>query len=158
MRTRTQFIVVLIVIFLISCTQKKKNEFYIYDKDKVFKIDTSESMVTFSTSKPIFTSWDDSTKFEISRKGYFLMHYLSIGGSNLKGTIFIKHKSFLDSIDYFDSSWLKDEDNLDWFWSNSKYKGGFPDSAKIFIIEPKQRTDSLIIRQVHRFFNPGMEG
>ena len=160
MRTRTPYIVVLVVIFLVSCTQTKKNEYFFYDKEGVLKIDTSNSQVSFSTTKPIFTSWDDSVKFEISRKGYFLLHFLSISSSNLKDTIFIKHKSFLDSISYFDSSWLKDENNLDGFWEpvNCWRCGGIYDTIKIYYILPAMNSDSIIIRQVHRFFLPSREG
>lgn len=159
MRTSTPYIVVLVVIFLISCTQTKKNEFYFFDKEGVLKINTSESQISFSTTKPIFTSWDDSAKFEISRKGYFLLHNLSVSRSNLKDTNFIKHKSFLDSISYFDSSWLKDENNLDGFWNESNFiDGRLMDIRKIYVIMPKLGTDSLIIRKVHTFFYPGREG
>ena len=75
--------------------------------------------------------------------------------SSYHDSVFYKPKSFLNSIDYFDSEWLKKEENLDSFWlpASCWRCGGLYDTLEIYLIQPIENTDSLIFRQVHRWFD-----
>jgi hypothetical protein len=116
-------------------------------------------MTSYSINIPVYTSWNDTIKFEISSKGYILLHFSESDGINRADTTFLKYKTFLDSIEFLNSDWLKQEKNLIEFWDKSLYEnGGHLDTLKIFIIQPIKGTDSLRIEQVHRFFMPNREG
>jgi hypothetical protein len=67
----------------------------------------------------------------------------------------VKHKSYLDGIKYFGKKWLNNEEKLDSFWLpiTCWRCSGIYDTAKIFLILPIENTDSLIFRQVHRWFH-----
>jgi hypothetical protein len=68
-------------------------------------------------------------------------------------TSFIKHRSALDTIIYFDSEWIKNEKNLYEFWDVDKDgsdKNYFNDPVLIYAIEPIEGTDSLLFRRVSR--------
>lgn len=153
------YLFIIFVFILFNCNVKNSKVYYIYDTENIFKIDTIGSIISYSISKPIYSSWDDSISFEISKKGYFLMHNQKINSSVFSDTTIIKNESFLDSIKYFNSDWFKNEENLNRFWEIPTYfNDGKSDSLKIYFIKSMRNTDSISIKRVHRFFIPGREG
>ena len=148
----------LAALVMFGCNPKKK-VYYIYDNDKVFKVKESITTKFYSTSIPVYTSWGDSITFEISRKGYFFIHFCSDENGLKRDTSFNKPITFLESIDYYDSDWLKKEENLDHFWNDVFYKsGGRDDMLEIYLIHQIPGTDSIHMERVHRFFMPNREG
>lgn len=148
----------LIVILLIGCKENKEI-YYFNNLSGIFKKDTLGTILSYSIIKPVYSSWDDSSKIEISNKGYFLMHHFKQNEEDLKDTVLIKAGSFLDSIQFYDLSWIEKEKNLKEFWNPLDYiNNGQSDETEIYIIEPKEMSDSIILRRVHRFFMPGREG
>ncbi len=139
--------------------QKKQESVFIYDTKNVLKKSDKGSMIFYSTSMPVYTSWGDSITFEIDRKGYLLLHFKGKDDSFKKDTTFNKPTSFLESINYFDSDWLKKEENLSWFWDYSMYEfGGREDTMEIYLIHKITGNDSIKLEQVHRFYKPNREG
>ena len=87
------------------------------------------------------------------------MHNQKNNSNVFTDTVFIKHKSFLDSINCFNSEWFRKEENLVRFWELLPYiTDGKSDSLKIFFIESWGNTDSISLKRVHRFYMPGREG
>lgn len=153
---------IILLIFCISVFQScidKRTNYYFYNIEGTLKKDTLGTVLSYSIIKPVYTSWDDSIKIEISNKGYFLMHHLKNSKTHLIDTVIIKPLTFLDSIVFQDSNWFECEENLQNFWNTTEYiNDGASDSLRIFIIESKPGTDSLLLRRVHRFYMPGREG
>ncbi|NOQ91746.1 MAG: hypothetical protein GQ552_03410 [Flavobacteriaceae bacterium] len=153
--------VIFLLITVLACNRNKKKEVhYFYDTENVLKKAEGSSMIHYVTRIPVYTSWGDSITFEISSKGYFLLHFMEHDNDTyLKDTSFSKPASFLNSIDYFDSEWLKKEENLNEFWDYSMYEyGGREDTLEIFIIHPILGTDSIKLERVHRWYKPNREG
>jgi hypothetical protein len=146
---RRPILILLVFISLFSCTHKEKT-YYFYNANGLFHRtiirNDSISYLNYETSKPIPPS--DSFSIERGWKVYGLNHYYKL--SSYSDSSFVKHKSCLDSIDYYGGEWFKKEENLDKFWKSCH--GRF-DSLKIYTIEPVEGTDSLIFRRVHRYFN-----
>ena len=142
-----------------GCTESQPYYFLYRPEDGILKKDTIGSILSYSLLKPVYTNWDDSMKIEISSKGYYLMHNLKGDKKNPRDTFMMKPISFLDSVDYYDSSWFGKEINIKNFWDPTQYfNDGISDSLKIYVIEPRLGNDSVIIRRAHRFFMPGREG
>jgi len=129
-------------------------------KDRIYYIYNSRSI--FNSSEVIFDSlhfitFDANRYIHIKPKGlnqsnkmlvsYSLWHYSERG--KYQDTSFIKHITYLDSIELFGTEWLKKDDNLANFW---KTWSGFPDSLRIFLFEPIKGTDSVLFRNVHRYY------
>nr|WP_321353494.1 hypothetical protein [uncultured Draconibacterium sp.] len=148
----------IIVIIFIGC-QENKEIYYFNNFSGIFKKDTLGTILSYSIIKPVYSSWDDSSKIEISNKGYFLMHHFKQNEEHSKDTVLIRSGSFLDSIDFYDYSWVEREENLEEFWNSLDYiNNGQSDELEIYIIEPKEMSDSITLKRVHRFFMPGREG
>ena len=153
--------VIFLLITVLACNHNKKKEvYYFYDTECVFKKAEGSSMIHYVTRIPVYTSWGDSITFEISSKGYFLLHFMEHDNDTYpKDTSFSKPASFLNSIDYYDSEWLKKEENLKEFWPDSLYKyGGREDTVLIYLIHPIPETDSIKLERVHRWYIPNREG
>lgn len=128
---------------------------YIYDSAQYLEKgqnsnDTLDYLV-FRTHKIIYRYFD-TILIATDSKNYYLQHYLKY--NNYRDTFFIRSKNYLDSIKYVNSKWLENEINLD-----SLYKpidcwrcGGIYDTSKIFLILRIDNTDSVIFRQVHRWY------
>lgn len=151
---------ILIVFLVWQCqpSQLTKNSklVYIYDSKNLFEssINSNDSVKysSYDVVKPVY-KYVDSFLVAKNFKYYSLWHYSKY--KNYKDTSFVKHNSYLDSIQFFDNNWLANEEKLDSFWSQSScWKcGGIYDSSEIYLILPKKNTDSLIFRQVHRWFH-----
>ncbi len=152
------------LLFLVWQCSRNPNQIgpgpvYIYDSANAMKCDMNGNTIFYSMSIPVYTSWGDSITFEISRKGYFFIHFCSDENGLKRDTSFNKPITFLESIDYYDSDWLKKEENLDHFWNDVFYKsGGRDDMLEIYLIHQIPGTDSIQMERVHRFFMPNREG
>lgn len=152
------------LLFLVWQCSRNPNQIgpgpvYIYDSANAMKCDMNGNTIFYSMSIPVYTSWGDSITFEISRKGYFFLHFCSDENGLKRDTSFNKPITFLESIDYYDSDWLKKEENLDHFWNDVFYKsGGRDDMLEIYLIHQIPGTDSIHMERVHRFFMPNREG
>jgi hypothetical protein len=146
---RKSFLILLIALGMLQCKPTLENDktYYFYNANVLFRRDVFRndtlSYLNYETRREI----SDSTSMERGYKIYGLHHYYKF--SNYRDTSFVKHKSYLDSIDYYGKEWFKKEENLDKFWKSSH---GWLDSLKIYTIEPVEGTDSLIFRRVHRFY------
>jgi len=152
-------LLILFACIICSCSENHASYYFYHSTNDLLKKDTMGTILSYSILKPVYTSWSDSIKIEISNKGYFLMHHLENNGEHGKDSTFVRHKSFLDSIEVFDSVWFQEDNNLKNFWDPSQYlNDGASDSLRIYVIEPSENSDSLIVRRVHRFYMPGREG
>jgi hypothetical protein len=150
-----KYLLLLFVLFaLCKCSKfpDQRKTYYFYDARHLFqqheKITDSTYWLNYEVFVPYHT---DSSLFGNGGERYMLDFYYkySINSSS----IFVKHKSVLDTIDYFDAEWVKNKRNLDNFWLPVKYEGGWlNDTLKIYTIEAIEGTDSLIFRRVHRSF------
>lgn len=135
---------------------KNSKPVYIYDSKNLFESSSNSNdsikYSSYNVVKPVY-KYVDSILVAKNYKYYSLWHYFRY--NNYKDTSFVKHKSFLDSIQFLNDNWLTNEEKLDSFWSPSScWKGGgIYDSSEIYLILPKKNTDSLIFRQVHRWFH-----
>jgi len=140
----------LVVVFCCSRPISEKNKiYYIYNSKSVFKSQEichdTDNYLFFYTIKVYPARFGlDST----ASSSYILCHYFNHG--RLKDSTFVKQISYLDSIDFYGTEWLKKKENLDEFWITSR---GWPDSIEIYLFEPIKGTDSLLFRKVHRSFN-----
>ena len=155
------FVSLLLTLMLCNCKNVKvvkEHDFYIYDKGKIFEMETSEHMIRFAYKNPIFAISKDMVVF-IKGTCVYLLDYF-------KGdTIFKKNKSFLKSIHYFNEEWLKNDLNLQVFWNEAAIKKAthwrmdwgnyrYTDSWRIYFIQDIDNSDSLIIRKVNRDLLP----
>ena len=138
-----------------SSPQEKQNAVYFYNDNTVFKVyDNGTDSLALShiilyeiQGTPIKRYILDTILIAIDYKSYDFIHLAD------EDTIFYKSKSYLSKIDYSDTEWLKNEDNLSSFWSSIRpWEGGRRDTLNIFVIESVKNTDSLIFRQVHRWY------
>ena len=170
-------LIFMIVFAFCQCSKfpNEKRIYYFYNAKELFKryvnkTDTHYYNLNYSITIPYAR---DSFRVGSGGISYMLVHYPNLnlhdilfetdqpcrtqtllsGNIIVRDTLFVKHKSVLDTIDYFDSKWIKEEGNLKKFWAPVKYRGGsFYDSLRIYTIEPIEGTDSLIFRRVHRDF------
>lgn len=149
-----------VLISVFACNRDKNREvYYFYDAENVFNIAEGSKMIHYKISIPIYASWGDSMTMEISNKGYFLLHFFGDYEGLPQDTSFNKPASFLNSIDYFDSEWLKKEENLKTLWPDSMFEHGGPeDTVEIYLIHPIPETDSIKLERVHRWYMPNREG
>ena len=160
------FIVALLII-LWRCTpqhyQTNDGPIYLYDSAGLLRHFTAGNdtlkVLVYKTSISILNYYKDSVDtFLIGTdyKYYELEHYYKY--NDYKDTFFKKHKSFLDSIKYFDDKWLQDEAKLDSFWKpvTCWRCSGIYDTVKIYLVLPIKGTDSVIVRQVHRFYHESL--
>ncbi len=142
--------------------KQKDNIYYIYDNKKLFETDTyrddTSRLVFFSYFIPTYTKWFDSIFDTVDWYGFELIHYTIRGSVRYKDTIFKKPKSYLNQIDYYDSTWFENKDNLFRFWEKNEITRVLDDSLKIFLIRDYKNTDSLIIIRVHRRYRDALEG
>ena len=159
MRKYTYFFIVLFLGFQCSSHQQKQDNIYIYNDNSVFEFyDNSDDSLALSSllfyeihGKTIDRYILDTLLIARKHISYKLLHINRSG--NYHDSVFFKHKSYLDKIDYFNTEWLKNEENLDSFWSSIlPTQGGLKDTLNIFIIEPVKNSDSLIFKQVHRWY------
>lgn len=148
-----RYLAIFSLVFLLGChdnPKEKKVIYYFYDAKTMFKISeiTNDSLHYLNYEKTIdIGTVPNAIGGDVNVYGF--IHYYKF--RNYKtDTIFIKHKSYLDSIKYIGNEWLKNKDNLDKFWNGSRY--GELDSLIIFVIQPIDGTDSLLFRRVHRYF------
>jgi len=89
-------------------------------------------------------------------KSYNLDHFSKfyLNSKEFRDTSFTKHRAYLDSISYFDSNWLANQEKLDSFWqpTNCWRCASFYDTLRTYMILPVENTDSLLFLQVHRWF------
>ena len=132
----------------------KEKVYYFYDSGMIFEKEQSDHMVRFVYKKPIIEVLDDTLKYIRGTCVYGLVHY---NGDE----VFIKQKSFMDSIQYYDAEWLKNELNPHLFWqltdneSSIRWRvdwGSFyrSDTLKIYYIENINNSDSLLFWRVNR--------
>lgn len=154
------YLFIFFFILFLHCKPEKSaknlNVTYIFDLDKRLSElrnsnDTLEK-VYFETSKTI-QRYVDTFLVAENYKYYSLVHYYKL--NNYQDTSFVKHKSFMDSIVYFDNKWLENEESLDKFWSPVKCWacGDINDTTKIYLVRPLENSDSLIFIQVHRSYH-----
>jgi hypothetical protein len=148
-------LIVLISFAFCSCSKFPKGgeTYYFYyakEQFKRFEHKTDTSCHVYYSIRVSYPT--DSLKARNVGKYYELDHFRKY--SNFRDTIFVKHKSVLDTINYFDSEWIKKETNLNEFW-RSRMGGGKSlfDSLEIYMIEPIEGTDSVIFRRVHRTYS-----
>lgn len=158
---RKYICVLLLLVFVAwQCQSVKKKEktFYFYNAKELFhqNIVSNDSVnyIDYAISKSVPPI--DSFGTGGGNLVYGLVHYYKLSFyyyklSYYRDTFFVKPKSYLDNIDYYDTAWFNKEDNLYKFW---KTCSGRFDSLKIYAIEPIEGTDSLIFRRVHRYFFP----
>jgi hypothetical protein len=131
-----------------SCTNTEKI-YYFYNANEIFETYENSNDTLYYKAyvlrKKILPV--DSFSIEVGFREYALHHYYNF--SSYRDTFFIKQKSYLDSIDYYNTDWVKKKVNIDNFWDTSN---GWLDSVKIFVIEPIEGTDSIIFRKAHRCF------
>ncbi len=150
---------IFLIAIVFSCKESNVSYYFYNPEDGKLKKDTLGTILSYSIIMPVYSSWSDSIKIEISNRGYFLMHHFKDEGEYAQDLYYLKPRSFLDSVEYIESTWFLDNGNLQNFWNSSQYiNDGASDSLKIYIIEDMKGSDSLIIRRVHRFFMPGREG
>lgn len=151
-----KYIYVLLVV-LISCrcvnNSPKEKIYYFYDEQGFFtkfeNCNDSVRYLVYATKRKV--NPPDSFSISGGYKTYMLNHYYKY--LNEIDTAFFKHKSYLDSVNYFGKDWFIKEENLDQFWKPFWYGGGgISDTTLIYIIEPVDNSDSLIFRRVHRVF------
>lgn len=156
------FIVLLFLGWQCSPPQphKRLKSFYIYDNNLLLSdyknSNDSLDYLGYETRKTVRRYYIDSIDTILiaqNYKYYRLFHYLKY--NDYKDTSFIKHKSYINNIDYFDNKWLDNEEKLDSFWKPASCWrcGGIYDTTEIYLILPIENTDSLIFRQVHRWFH-----
>lgn len=156
--TKSIYILLLFLVWQYSA-QQNNTVYYIYDSENILKRQETESVRWYWQTIPVYTSWGDSMTFEISKKQYVLMHFYEEHDGYPKDSACSKDKSFLKSINYYDSDWLKKEENLKQFWDYSMYEfGGREDTLEIYLIHKIPDTDSIKLEQVHRFYVPNREG
>lgn len=153
-----KYIFIFIILFLgwqCSPIRNKHNAVYFYNDNTVFKVYDNGSDSTSLThlifyriqGKTINRYILDTILIGRIHKSYSFIH------EAVKDSIFYKPKSYLQTIDYYDTKWLKNEVNLDSFWSSIRpWEGGYRDTLAIFVIESVKNSDSLIFRQVHRWY------
>lgn len=147
--------VLTIVLIFWQCTRKPKEEkiYYFYDAQELFtKFENSNDTMHYLVYA-IQRKVNPADSFSISGgyKIYMLNHYYKF--LNISDTVFLKYKSYLDSINYYGEDWFMKDENLNQFWKRFWYGGGgMSDTAKIYTIESLEGTDSLIFRRVHRVF------
>lgn len=128
---------------------ERKTYYFYYTQDQFkkheFNSDDS-SHISYDIRVPYPT---DSFRIVSGGKYYILDHFRNT--FNVNDTLFVKHKSVLDTMTYFSKEWVRREENLIEFWQ-SRMGGGirFYDSLKIYMIEPIEGTDSLKFLRVHR--------
>ncbi len=142
--------------------KQKDNIYYIYDNKKLFKTDIirddTSRLVFFYYSIPTYTKWSDSIIFKVSHYDFELIHYTIRGSVRYKDTIFKKPKSYLNQINYYDSTWFENKDNLFRFWEKNETTRVLDDPLKVYLIRDYKKTDSLIILRVHVSFREAWEG
>ncbi|WP_321368072.1 hypothetical protein [uncultured Draconibacterium sp.] len=149
-----------ILISMIACNNNVGNTaYYVYDPEYELKKSEGSTMIFYKKSIPVYTSRGDSMTFQISNIGYFLLHFKEDSSGNQRDTSFLKPITFLSSINYYNSEWLKNEENLKEFWPEYLYEsGGMEDTLEIYLIHPIPGTDSIKLEQVHRWYKPNREG
>ncbi len=153
-------LIIIIVILGWQCqsphSTKISKPVYIYDSKNLFELTQNQNdtinYFSYSIAKPVY-KYVDTFLAAKNYKYYSLWHYSKY--NNYKDTFFVKHTTFLDSIEFFSDNWLADEEKLDSFWEPvSCWRcSGIYDSSEIYLILPKENTDSLILKQVHRWFH-----
>lgn len=156
---KMKYLVSVFLLFILwHCTSshspKKSEAIYLLDSIYLFNSyhnsnDTLDYLF-FETQIPVFKYVDNILVSE-NYKVYSLNHYFKY--NNYKDTTFEKSKSYLDSIKYFDTAWLKQEEKLDSLWLpvNCWRCGGIYDTLEIYLILPIENSDSLRFWQVHRW-------
>lgn len=165
MKTKVILIIALL-LSIASCSEQKKpgdertkpadeqkDVYYFYDLGQEMRVNTGDGMILYSISVPVY----GSMQTVISYRGYMLDHHTKDSEMCPADSFFVKPRSFLDSIQYYDSKWLRNENNLKKFW-RSPESHSKKDSLTIYVIEPYENTDSLIFRRVNRFYQPNREG
>ncbi len=146
------------ILLLMSCKkepEEKREVYYLYDIDKKFdritelEQTTREGIVIHYSYRPKKYYMVDTLKVSYHMPLYALV--FREGDSS-----FVKHKSFLEGIEYFGYDWFKSDSNtMSGFW---KYKYRFnpngPDSLRIYKIDPIPGTDSVLVRKVRRLIHP----
>ncbi|HEY3369956.1 MAG TPA: hypothetical protein VGK10_03850 [Prolixibacteraceae bacterium] len=149
----TKYLLLLIVLFaLCKCSKfpDQRKTYYFYDAKHLFlkheKITDSTYWLNYEIFVPYHT---DSSLFGNGGERYMLDYYYKYSFNS--SSIFVKHKSVLDTINYFNDDWVKKKENLDRFWKSVMDGGKWAnDTLKIYTIETIEGTDSLIFRRVHR--------
>ncbi|HAG15948.1 MAG TPA: hypothetical protein DCG69_05410 [Bacteroidales bacterium] len=156
MRRLVCFFILFILLEQCTAPLKKQKTYYIFDDGTVFTKYTNQTdsidLIMFSTHKS-HNQYVDTFLVGKVHKYYRLKHYKKYG--NYHDSVFVKPKSFLNDIRYFDSEWLVKEENLDSFWlpASCWRCGGLYDTLQIYIVQPLDKTDSLIFNQVHRWYD-----
>lgn len=151
---KTCFIALLLIIGLWSCkpSPKKERIYYIYNSKSIFQVrevnHDSIHYVCYDAVRILDVIPQGLNQSDKRAVTYSLHHHLKWG--KYRDTSFIKHKTYLDSIEFYGTEWLKKNDNLDNFWET--VQSGWPDTLKIYVFEPIKGSDSLIFKRVHRYF------
>jgi hypothetical protein len=153
-----KYLLILIVLCgFIRCSKfpNKTKIYYFYDAKNMFlrheEITDSSYWLDYSIHVP--PQYKDSFSLTSVGIAYVLDH--SCKSSSCRDTSFVKPKLALDTIDYFDTEWIKNEKNLYAFWEVDKHGREYfnlKDSLLIYAIEPIEGTDSVIFRRVRRYY------
>lgn len=152
-----KYLTALLILMTLGTCNPNNNEkaHYIYDSQNVLTKIEGNTMTIYHKSLPVYNSLGNI----ISYRGYDLIHFMDDDDGYSGDISFRKPASFLQSIDYYDSNWLLDEDNLNEFWPTYLTEfGNREDTVKIFLVHPIPGTDSIQLEQVHRFYKPNSEG
>ncbi|NPA36952.1 MAG: hypothetical protein GXO47_08900, partial [Chlorobi bacterium] len=138
--------------------------YYIYDSENRFEIQkdlTSENLTCYVISIPSYIQHiteKDTINEIVSSYSFMLMHFMNYGKKNYRDTAYIKPKSFLKTINYYDDDWLSDTNNLFCFWGRYNHYLFEKDTLNIFLIKDIGKTDSVLIQKVNRAYRPAREG
>jgi hypothetical protein len=156
----TKYVLLVFLCMMVQCKthqQSEKSEpVFIYDSNGLFEVNenSNDSLdCIFFTTKETVRKFYDTLLISENYKIYTLDHYVKY--ADYMDTSFVKHKSYIDSIVVFDYKWLTNEEKLDSFWmpASGWRQGGIYDTTKIYLILPLENTDSVLFRQVHRWFH-----
>lgn len=119
-----------------------KKVYYFYDEDHVLKKHQHVDVTIYA----IITTVTMHPESKYSYKAGIMYQFNHFK----EDTSFIKPKSFLKKIDYFDSEWLKKDSNLKYFWNIPNGSRTRSDRLKIYLIEKVENSDSLLFMRVNR--------
>ncbi|HEY3369955.1 MAG TPA: hypothetical protein VGK10_03845 [Prolixibacteraceae bacterium] len=110
-----KYLLLLFVLFtLYNCFKfpDERKTYYFYDANKLFqrKEEITDSSYWLDYGIHVPAHYRDTFFLESVGIAYSLNH--SCKCSSCRDTSFVKHKSALDTINYFDTEWVKNEKNL----------------------------------------------
>lgn len=158
----------LIIVFLVAGCQDAVKEkvdvldsrypIYIYDSDSFFTMfkASHNSARHYQKTLPLYCRMpkeEGSRKWILADGGVETFYFFPRDSA-------VKSISYLDSIDYIEANYLKEEANLIHLWQLGGTQHGFRrfpssslDTFRIYMITPVQGVDSILIERVVRRYN-----